>query len=638
MIYHVSVNGNDKAPGTADAPFRTISRAAEIAVSGDVVKVHGGTYRECVDPRFGGENDHSRIVYEAADGEHPVIKGSEVITDWEHVFGTVWKKEIPSSFFGDFNPYAELVWGDWLVAPVDTVHLGEVYINGRAMFEAHSPEDLYSDEIRDKGYQNDSFKYAKSIQPPESTLYRWYATVDKDLTTIICNFRDIDPNSALIEINVRRSCFTPSRTGVDYITLRGFEIAHAASPWAPPTAHQIGMVGPNWAKGWIIEDNDIHDAKCGGICLGKEPTSGENKHTIGRRKSGHRYQLEATYRAIMAGWCREKVGSHVIRNNRIHHCGQNGIVGNLGGVFSRIEHNHIYEIGQKHEFWGHELGGIKLHAAIDVVIEHNNIHNCTFGIWLDWQAQGTRVSANLIHNNDRDLMIEVTHGPCLVDNNILLSPIALINFAQGTAFAHNLIAGAIELQKVLDRNTPYHLPHSTTPLGFSEVYAGDDRVYNNVFLGCGVADVGQFTSCYDFCSDPDSYREELTDLLGQISGAAYRKVEQPVWIENNVYSGLATPSRHDSRAISADGYTASVSECDGSWQLTLTVPEEALCDCELVSTATLGQPRTVEQAYESPDGSPIVLDADIIGNRRGRIIPGPFADLAAGKTCITVWK
>ena len=329
MIYHVSISGNDSAFGTADAPFRTINHAAQIARAGDTVRVHGGVYREYVDPKFGGESDEKRIIYEAADGEHPVIKGSEVVTGWERVKGTVWKKEIPNSLFGDFNPFAEYVWGDWLVSPVNTVHLGDVYIDGRSMYEAYDMDDLYSDEVRDKGHQSYEFEYQKSISDPQSTLYRWYAEVDAKMTTLLCNFRDIDPNSSLVEINTRRLCFFPSRTGINYITVRGFEIAQAASPWSPPTSHQMGIIGPNWSRGWIIENNDIHDAKCSGICLGKESDSGDNKHTKSIRKSGHRYQLEATYRALENGWCRELVGSHIIRNNTIHHCGQNGIVGNL---------------------------------------------------------------------------------------------------------------------------------------------------------------------------------------------------------------------------------------------------------------------------------------------------------------------
>ena len=81
----------------------------------------------------------------------------------------------------------------------------------------------------------------------------------------------------------------------------------------------------------------------------------------------------------------------------------------MGCVFSQIYENHIYNIGEKHEFFGYEIAGIKLHAAIDVEIKHNNIHHSTLGLWLDWQAQGTRVSKNLFYKNNRDFMIEVTH-------------------------------------------------------------------------------------------------------------------------------------------------------------------------------------------------------------------------------------
>ena len=97
------------------------------------------------------------------------------------------------------------------------------------------------------------------------------------------------------------------------------------------------------------------------------------------------------------GWDKEHIGSHIIRRNTIFDCGQNGIVGHLGCVFSTIEDNHIYNIAIKREFYGYEIGGIKLHAALDVTIRHNRIHDCTLGTWLDWQTQGTRVSRNLYY-------------------------------------------------------------------------------------------------------------------------------------------------------------------------------------------------------------------------------------------------
>jgi len=190
----------------------------------------------------------------------------------------------------------------------------------------------------------------------------------------------------LTEINVRKCCFYPEKTARDYITVRGFEMAQAACPWAPPTAEQPTLLGANWSKGWIIEKNHIHDAKCSGISIGKEETTGHNLATRTHLKPGYQYQLESVFRAVQIGWNKEKVGSHIIRNNIIHDCGQNGIVEHMGCVFSEIHHNHIYNIAKKHEFFGHEIAGIKLHAALDVQIHHNNIHNCTLGTWLDWQA------------------------------------------------------------------------------------------------------------------------------------------------------------------------------------------------------------------------------------------------------------
>ena len=58
---------------------------------------------------------------------------------------------------------------------------------------------------------------------PEQTKYVWFAEVDTDNTVIYANFQGADPNEEFVEINVRRSCFYPTKTGRDYITIRGFE-------------------------------------------------------------------------------------------------------------------------------------------------------------------------------------------------------------------------------------------------------------------------------------------------------------------------------------------------------------------------------------------------------------------------------
>ena len=647
MIYHVSKNGCDLASGTLDAPFLTINRAASVAAPGDTVCVHAGVYREWVDPKCGGLNDLTRITYEAAPGEHVVIKGSEIVTDWEPVGGTVWKKLLPNAMFGDWNPYVQRVWGDWMEGPTDhDVHVGDVYIDGVSMFEATSMEDLQDAPIRTQFVQNALRFDTEYVKHPELTVYRWFAQVDDVNTTIYCNFRDVDPSKACIEINVRKCCFYPTDSGLNYITVRGFEFAHAACPFTPPTSDQVGMVGPNWSKGWIIENNHVHDAKCSGISLGKDGSTGDNLSSKLGNKSGHIHQMESMFLGLYNGWSKERIGSHIVRNNVIHDCGQNGIVGHMGCAYSRIEHNHIYNISIKREYWGHEMGGIKFHAPIDTVIVDNNIHDCGLGIWLDWQSQGTRLTRNIFHQNDRDLMIEVTHGPCMVDHNILLSNFALDNHAQGTAIVHNLIAGVMRPRKILNRNTPYHVPHSTFVAGFTPVLGGDDRVMNNIFLGVQEERgktpnySGNFCKVYDEFSTPEEYPERIAQAGFRHTTGTFMNTPQPVWIDGNAYAGLAGAFRGEKNSVRIDGAQAEIAEENGQWVLTLTMPESiTTATCEAVTTERLGAPRITQQPYDDASGNAVeysVLALD--GACTDCILPGPFAKLAPGKTRIVVWK
>ena len=171
-----------------------------------------------------------------------------------------------------------------------------------------------------------------------------------------------------------------------------------------------------------------------------------------------------------------------------------------------IEDNHIHHINNKQNLAGAEIGGIKMHAAIDVTIRRNHFHHCTRGLWLDWQAQGTRVTGNLFHDNvppagtriaddlalGEDIFIEVSHGPTLIDHNLLLSDCAARISTQGIAFVHNLIAGSFTWvgdgtdnggrRLPTPRYTPYHVPHRTEVAGFMTILHGDARFYNNIFV------------------------------------------------------------------------------------------------------------------------------------------------------------
>jgi hypothetical protein len=653
---HVATDGDDSKDGSESCPLRTISRAAELAQPGDTVLVHGGIYREWVKPRRGGLSDTRRITYQAAPGEHVVVKGSERVTGWEREAGNVWRASVPNALFGDWNPYALQIAGDWLVRPKAPLarHLGDVYLNGLSFYEAGSRDEVTDPPLRTE-IQDDWTRTTDRVRQPEQTRLVWYAEVGADTTTVWANFAGADPNAELVEINVRRSVFYPADHHVDYITVRGFELAQAACPWTPPTADQPGLIGPNWAKGWIIEDNVIHDAKCSAISLGKETATGHNYATLRGDKPGHEYQVESVFAARQIGWDREHVGSHVVRRNTIFDCGQNGIVGHLGCVFSTIEGNHIYNIAVKREFYGHEIGGIKLHAAIDVEIRHNRIHDCSLGTWLDWQAQGARVSRNLYYRNRRDLFIEVSHGPYLVEHNVLASHVSFESFSQGGAFVHNLIGGTVRLVPVHDRATPYHRPHSTQIAGYAVIYGGDDRWIGNIFLGGDIARAygydttqgthpaaGYGTAAYD--GSPTSLKDYIYRIANLPEGSYSRipGVKEPAYLRDNVYGPGASAFADESSALALTGEVSfEVVEEGDEVYLEARLPQAfSGVRVGVVTGADLPRPRLVDADFEERDGTPVIAGVDLLGKRKERgqdYSAGPIATLTPGKSRIRVW-
>jgi hypothetical protein len=573
--YHVSATGSDGNDGSPSAPLRTISAASALAQPGDVITVHEGVYRERVNPPRGGTSDNTRIVYQAAPGEKVLIKGSERVTGWEKVEDDTWRVTLPNSFFGAFNPYRDLIKGDWYEAR-QPYHTGAVYVNGTWLKEAARKSDVVKSGLTsDQDVDAQELMNVASLQPegadvvqaarfsskkgdakvlelpegkrcvgrlgeghwlayddvdcgvgaefltlslaspvggffaeihkdsPEGAVLgicrptvtaewthfqsfrtpitkvagkqkivlvcraepsapashandpgTWFAKVDTDSTTLWAQFKGVDPNEALVEINVRKTVFYPDKPGRNYITVRGFTLEQAATPWSPPTAEQVGLIGTHWSKGWIIESNTVRFSTCAGVTLGKHGDEFDNTFNYNR---SIRIGLEK-------GWKRENIGSHIVRGNHIYNCDQGGIIGSLGCSYSTITGNEIHEITRHHPYGGCETAGIKLHGAVDIVISRNHIYRCGHwgGLWLDWMAQGARVTGNLLHDNSNDFMFEMNHGPMLIDNNILLSNRSVLDASGGGAYVHNLISGTQEIWADLTaRKTPIFQPHST---------------------------------------------------------------------------------------------------------------------------------------------------------------------------------
>lgn len=661
----IYVDGNSPFPGdgSRERPFQTIQQAADVARPGDEVLVAPGVYRENVSPRRGG-TEAQPIVYRSADPLAAVITGAEPLTGWQDEGGGVWRVRLPNTLFTERNPYTTLISGDWYNASLPT-HTGDVFLNGKSLYEVSTLE-----EVRHP-------KRSAASWDPDFSLYTWYTEQDGDNTVLYANFQGKDPNAETVECSVRSACFAPLEEGVDYITLSGFTVCMAATQWAPPTAYQEGMIAPHWSKGWVIEDCEIYESKCSGVSLGKyRQESNDNKWLHWKYKDGTQTERECICLAQVEGWTKERIGSHTVRRCHIHHCGQTGIVGHLGGVFSVIEDCHIHHINNKRNLAGAEIGGIKMHAAIDVIIRRNHIHHCTRGLWLDWQAQGTRVSQNLFHDNclpydylmnvqaigaiGEDIFVEVSHGPTLIDNNLLLSTRSLKLPAQGIAVVHNLLAGSCACvgrgvtngSKSLPspRYTPYHLPHRTEVAGFMTILHGDVRFYNNIFVqqpvhrllriaGAVMKHLKSFEwddmnvrtglDPYDGCPTEAQWKKQFEGYCGMGTAPSDKYYSPlPVWSGGNVYCNGARPCKQETDAVCVPGKVSlALTEENGVWRLVTDLYDKLPATaCTPVDTDRLGMAFEPEQRFENPDGSPLRLDRDFTGAQRsGTVLPGPFA-------------
>jgi alpha-L-arabinofuranosidase len=586
-MYHVAKHGSDTNNGSVEKPFLTIQRAADAAQPGDTITVHEGIYRERVNPPRGGTSEEQRITYQAAPGEKVVITGAEAVTGWEKVQNDTWKVTLPNRFFGDFNPFSDLIQGHWFDPKGRDHHTGAVYLDGHWLTEAARLDEVFL---------------------PAATEPLWFGQVDEQNTTIHAQFPGVDPNKELVEVNARQTVFYPEQPGRNYLTVRGFTLTQAATPWAPPTTEQIGLIGTHWSKGWIIEDNTISYSVCAGLTLGAKDM-GEYVGNL------HGYIKMIEYATAKGGWNKENIGHHIVRGNKVIHCEQVGICGSMGGAFSLIENNEISHIWVRRQFSGMEQGGIKLHGGVDTVIRNNLVHETRHGIWLDWMGQGAEVSGNVCFSNDSDLYLEVNHGPALIANNIFLSRIALKNMSRGTAYAHNLFSGLCFNTDTV-RETPYLEPHATSVAGYHGNAPGDDHFYNNIYVvnSPGVKDFYVL-------------RE-------------YKDPELPVTMRDNLYMGVLPHPDDVNPMVQTNEVPIlkPVQKADGIYIEWISQAEWTNATRQLVTSDLLGRARVPDAPYEHPDGSPIRVDRDYFGNPRNEQnpVPGPF-ELPPGKVLLKIW-
>ena len=288
-----------------------------------------------------------------------------------------------------------------------------------------------------------------------------------------------------------------------------------------------------------------------------------------------------------------------------------------------------------------------------------------------WQAQGTRVTANLFfdnclpeeynhtHGNEvgEDIFVEVSHGPTLLDHNVLLSHCALKLATQGVAMVHNLIAGSFTavgrgvlngaLTKSAPRYTPYHVPHRTEIAGFMTILHGDMRFYNNIFIQKEISSAlkqmmdamkdsewtdGNLiagTIPYEKYPTLEEYQKQFEGYCGMGAASSDRYYNPlPVWSEGNVYFNGAKPMTKEKAFVDeTNKVSIYVEETEEGFFLRTNLYDYMpQTNNKVISTDVLGMAFEPEQKFENPDGSPILFNEDYYGNAYGEMpVSGPFA-------------
>lgn len=253
----------------------------------------------------------------------------------------------------------------------------------------------------------------------------------------------------------------------------------------------------------------------------------------------------------------------------------------------------------------------------------------------------------------QDIFVEVSHGPTLIDNNILLSRYALRIATEGVGLLHNLILGAFTMVgagvdgwiegREQRRYTPYHIRHRTEVAGMMTILHGDNRFYNNIFVqGYPVTNRESKESPFHqqvgthVWDEYPTYEEWITgfdmDLpkpdMGKLEPAHFGHL--PVWADGNVYlNGAKAWKKEKHNLVKEDaGVEVRLQEEDGQYKL-ITNLYDYLKDFStgIITSDILGKAFEPEQRFEERDGSDIVFQNDYLGNHRGvSTIPGPFAN------------
>lgn len=433
-VLHVAMTGADTNDGSAMAPLATIQKAADLAMPGDTVLVHEGTYRGRIAPPRGGAMGMP-ITYMAEPGKQVTLKGSQVWKpQWEAApqGDNIWKAIPDPALFTDTS---QIDGANPLLIPlarVATMTLGQVFVDSERMVQMEALADII---LRPGTWHYVAAEKAIYVHFPTGKL----------------------PAMSTVELTTERRVFAPHLRGLGYITLSGFTIEHCANQYPggfyDPNAfaeQQAGMVGARSGHHWVIENNIIRQANALGLDCGGEGEVNGKVDIEGKDQT----RIRAT-------------DGHIIRNNVFADNGTDAIM-SMGGANISVTNNVFLRNNWLDPQEGAESASIKVHYTSNFLLADNLfLDNNTFGMYFDAGNRNPRITRNVFVGNKRAVFVELgrADSPSLIDNNVFVDNLHNSIYNHDTSSAqviHNLIYGTTGSNQYLSHGEGYFQGRVTT--------------------------------------------------------------------------------------------------------------------------------------------------------------------------------
>ena len=388
-VLHVRADAVPGGDGSAARPFCTVQAAADAAVPGTKVLIHGGVYHETVRPSFGGSGKDQMICFEGAPGEEAVITGAEVYTG-AYYPSEGWKR---SQFLDPSNAFADP--GAKLYAmrlprkgfdgsnPFSMINGGTspwFYRDFAKLFHTKLLEEQKTVICRRGMIFEDGKRLCQVANYYEMGAIPGSFYVEDDGIHIhIRMFEDDDPALHRIEYTAREQCFAPEEKYLGYLHLKNLIFEKAGTGFPPP---QRGAVSAECGHHWIIEGCTVREVNGIGMDIG--------------------FQAPARMSDAPRGFM-------TVKNCRFLNCGFSGLVGTCG----QSETVDYIEMRQRaYLICGNlfsnccflpnedsmEAAALKIHHTEDSMVVNNRIcdtkHGC--GMWLDASHRNLAVRANTV--------------------------------------------------------------------------------------------------------------------------------------------------------------------------------------------------------------------------------------------------